>query len=1061
MKKNKKIIILSTFVVIFICGSIVLLNNINSKSKNIEKVLSSKYYSYLTENAKDYVEQVYKETGEIPLTEKNKEDNQPYLNPDYIDYLELSDKEKEKIDLIPEPYILDYSINQSFSSSNLPSSYDLRNQNGKNYISPIKNQGSTSICWAFASIENVETLYMKNNNISYDNQIPSFSVRQMDYITSNDGYLIKKANWITCSGSCSWTSLNNSDNGSHGLNNGGNFFTSSIAMANGITLTDESTLPWHEEKKPEWAKDIYGYDKSLYEVNSTISMPTINEDSASDELINSYVSSIKTNIVKYGGPFVGTYSPKSTCGFDNVDGTKTIKTDSCVSNSANRDAGHAMQIIGWDDNYEYSYCESGTNHYSVTNGTCSNGELKTGKGAWILRNSWGTEDAEAREYSYVYLTYDSTRLSIGFSTSISDMKTRTWNNNYHSNPWIGGKISNGMSSVSEQEAEFNIHNDKSEKIEKIKFISASKSGNYRVSIISGDKEYNNIASVTTDEVGVYTLDLSSKNVVINSEKFTIRIVGEGTAKFYNNSMSIFTSNIDTNPSVTTYSSKGHDASKPLSNDNPLYVHGDNYWYLTLNTYLKNLPSSADIVYRIRKNDGVLATESAIATFDKVSISDFGEATFDGSYNTWTSTFSTREAYGQTYTFEIVYGDSIVDSFPVKFYGKDAPTTKSKVKLYANNGTENFYETTATDLQNTKFNEMSSLQTADFYNNGYYITGWNTKADGSGTNYSVTDGIPIYKDTELYAQWSNQKLKVIVSFDGQQSKTYSLDDKIVFPVNTSTKEGYVFRYWKIYSGSYASAYFEEDSTSSAVSYYVKYPVFNNTKLYVNSEWLKNDNYYTVSFDSNSGTGDMASINLTKYSYGTTLFGSNLKRNLFTKRGYLFTGWNTEPDGSGTSYDNGGVIKSEENVVLYAQWNVDAKYTITFNSNNGTGETNTQGIPELVDINLNKNTFEKEGFMFKEWNTKADGSGTSYTDEQMVSLDKNLTLYAQWIKFEYKKGDMNKSGKVELTDVIMLLKLYVNPENQVSESIMLGDMNNNSKIDLTDVIMLLKYYTNQKK
>ena len=42
--------------------------------------------------------------------------------------------------------------------------------------------------------------------------------------------------------------------------------------------------------------------------------------------------------------------------------------------------------------------------------------------------------------------------------------------------------------------------------------------------------------------------------------------------------------------------------------------------------------------------------------------------------------------------------------------------------------------------------------------------------------------------------------------------------------------------------------------------------------------------------------------------------------------------------------------------------------------------------------------KNGYTFVGWNTEADGSGTSYTDEQLMSdIEESktpLTLYAQW-------------------------------------------------------------------
>ena len=1002
MRKKTKLFLSVVLVITIVFAGGFLLKSNNKQS--INTILSKRSYAYLPAEAKEYIEKVYEETGEVVKTEKNKEDNEPYLNPKYIEYLELSNEEKENVELIPDIYVLDYEVNKSYSTQTLPSSYDLRNVDGKNYVSSIKNQGTTEICWAFATIENVETLLMKQKSQSYSDQFQKFSIRQLDYATSTD-YLVKDASWTSCSGSCTWTPWNNTENGSRKLGKGGNFFTSSIIMSNALSLTDENTLPWTEEDNPKWPKDIMGYDKSLYEVNSTIQMPTINEDSASEELINSYVSDVKNYMIQYGGPFVGTYSPKSTCGFENTDGTKAMKTDDCANDTSNRDQGHAMQIIGWDDNYEYSYCDAGTKHYAVKNGSCSSGELTQGKGAWILRNSWGEESEEGNAYKYVYLTYDSTRLSIGFTTSVSEMANKSWDNNYHGNPWIERNISNGMASVSDQTKEFDTHNNKSEKIEKIKFVTASKNGKYTLSVIAGDNEYNNVAVVNSNEVGIYTVDLSNKNIIIEDNNFSVKIVGENEDKFYNDSISVFTSNVDDAPSVTTYSSKAYDSTKSLSNDNPLYVSGDNDWYLTVNTYLKNIPSNADLTYRIKKDDGVIATERQIADFKKTIINDFGEANFSGSYSSYTNYFSTREAYGKTYTFEVVYDDIVVDSFPIKFSGKGA-TTKSTIRLHANNGTDYYYSTTNTDNTNVKFNNMSSLQTAEFYNNGYYIVGWNTKADGTGTSYSVDDAISIYKDTDLYAQWSDKKLNVVVTFDCQkggscyningemESQTLSLDDKITLPINNYTREGYVFNSWLIDRGSLTDSYFEEITTSFKVLDFAKYPVFNNTKVSVYANWLEDTNYYTITFDSNEGTGSMAPINLKKYVYSTNLSTGYLKENKFTKTGYAFTGWNTKADGTGTSYNDKGAIQSESDITLYAQWEVANKYTVTFNANNGTNNSTTQGMPDSIAMKLNKNTFTKTGYTFTGWNTKADGTGTSYTDEQSVSLSNNLTLYAQW-------------------------------------------------------------------
>ena len=70
------------------------------------------------------------------------------------------------------------------------------------------------------------------------------------------------------------------------------------------------------------------------------------------------------------------------------------------------------------------------------------------------------------------------------------------------------------------------------------------------------------------------------------------------------------------------------------------------------------------------------------------------------------------------------------------------------------------------------------------------------------------------------------------------------------------------------------------------------------------------------------------------------------------------------------------------------------TITFDSNGGTGTMDTQAFLEGVKATLNACTFTRSGYTFNGWNTKANGSGTAYSDGQSVTLSDNTTLYAQW-------------------------------------------------------------------
>ena len=75
-----------------------------------------------------------------------------------------------------------------------------------------------------------------------------------------------------------------------------------------------------------------------------------------------------------------------------------------------------------------------------------------------------------------------------------------------------------------------------------------------------------------------------------------------------------------------------------------------------------------------------------------------------------------------------------------------------------------------------------------------------------------------------------------------------------------------------------------------------------------------------------------------------------------------------------------------------------YTVVYDANGGGGTMGKQVLYfGLADI-LYANKFTRDGFSFVGWNTKADGSGESYTDKALIDIaagaDGVVTLYAQW-------------------------------------------------------------------
>ena len=80
-------------------------------------------------------------------------------------------------------------------------------------------------------------------------------------------------------------------------------------------------------------------------------------------------------------------------------------------------------------------------------------------------------------------------------------------------------------------------------------------------------------------------------------------------------------------------------------------------------------------------------------------------------------------------------------------------------------------------------------------------------------------------------------------------------------------------------------------------------------------------------------------------------------------------------------------------------IQPTYTVIFNANGGTGTMENQIFTYKNSQALRANEFVKENYTFDSWNTREDGTGTSYNDSEVVSnltdIDgEEITLYAQW-------------------------------------------------------------------
>ena len=75
------------------------------------------------------------------------------------------------------------------------------------------------------------------------------------------------------------------------------------------------------------------------------------------------------------------------------------------------------------------------------------------------------------------------------------------------------------------------------------------------------------------------------------------------------------------------------------------------------------------------------------------------------------------------------------------------------------------------------------------------------------------------------------------------------------------------------------------------------------------------------------------------------------------------------------------------------------TITYNANGGSGAPSSHVVCKGAACALSSTTPTQTGYTFSKWNTKPDGTGTSYAAGANITASANTTLYAIWSTNEY--------------------------------------------------------------
>ena len=225
--------------------------------------------------------------------------------------------------------------------SSLPTKYSSVD---KGYVTSVKNQKTHNTCWTFSTMATMETALLKNGFGTYD-----LSEEHLDaWATArNDG--------------TGWLRL---------LNDGGYSEMAMGYLASWQGTRLESDIPFGYATGKTF-KQVDSLGTTEYGVTDIIKLPND-------------IATIKTAIMDYGAVSAN-YAANDM--FSNSDETATYAYKTFANPS--QIEGHAITVVGWNDNYSKSNFKSGYQPSS--------------NGAWLCKNSWGNYNSIG---GYFWISYE-------------------------------------------------------------------------------------------------------------------------------------------------------------------------------------------------------------------------------------------------------------------------------------------------------------------------------------------------------------------------------------------------------------------------------------------------------------------------------------------------------------------------------------------------------------------------------------------------------------------------------------------------------------------------------
>nr|WP_295255735.1 C1 family peptidase [uncultured Blautia sp.] len=389
------------------------------------------------------------------------------------------------------------------------------NANEEGFVTDVKNQRNTSLCWAFSLASNLETSLLTREQKYYD-----LSEEQLAYFWAN------RVNDPL--GNTPNDKITRTQSDYHGTGNGR---VASFFLSTWSGMTTEEKVPF-QSSAVTWP-DSLAYDTSAYMEDAIFSQYTVER---TKQLLMEYnsVSAMIYMLDNYYYPDTASYS--------------------CPQSGL---VNHAVTIVGWDDTYSKENFPSAS---GVKN-----------DGAWIVKNSYGKNWGKN---GYFHLSYEDQSITNLVSNTAST--SEEYNNNYFYDGAAAGTVTFPGKTINNGYYVSNIFkatagNGKDEELGEIVTAVPQDNTDFQIQVYtdlkntsdptSGTPAYAEPVDYTQPLAGIHTIRLNTPVKIPQGTFYSVVIkIPNGANKFYvektTTSTSWFTATAGIDPDQSFFSTSG-------------------------------------------------------------------------------------------------------------------------------------------------------------------------------------------------------------------------------------------------------------------------------------------------------------------------------------------------------------------------------------------------------------------------------------------------------------------------------------------------------------------------